>query len=169
MPLGGICYCNIPYEYDHMIFQKRNISLDVVFNRFIIHRTRYFKTNNLLNITLRNIFHFWYTKMFHQMSTVEIINGTITWLLKYSFKVVWSMKLWTTVAKIYEKLKIFNWGACNSHNISTNIMFYLVNQRLRFWPHVRGRSDKYLASPPEGATIVREIYHRIVYSRRLLL
>ena len=34
---------------------------------------------------------------------------------------------------------------------------------------IRGRPDKYLASPPEGATIAREIYYRVVHSRRRLL
>ena len=34
---------------------------------------------------------------------------------------------------------------------------------------VRGRSDKYLSSPPEGAIIAREIYYRVVHSRRRLL
>ena len=34
---------------------------------------------------------------------------------------------------------------------------------------IRGRSDKYLTSPPEGAAIVREIYYRVVHSRRRLL
>ena len=34
---------------------------------------------------------------------------------------------------------------------------------------LRGRSDKYLVSPPEGATIAREIYYRVVHSRRRLL
>ena len=33
---------------------------------------------------------------------------------------------------------------------------------------VRGRSDKYLTSPPEGATISREIHYRVVHSRRRL-
>ena len=32
--------------------------------------------------------------------------------------------------------------------------------------HLRGRSDKYLASPPKGANIAREIYYRVVHSRR---
>ena len=36
-------------------------------------------------------------------------------------------------------------------------------------PHIRGRSYKYLASLPEGATIAREIYCRVVHSRRRLL
>ena len=35
--------------------------------------------------------------------------------------------------------------------------------------HIRGRSDKYIASPHEGATIAREIYSRVVHSRRRLL
>ena len=34
---------------------------------------------------------------------------------------------------------------------------------------LRGRSDKYLASPPEGVTIAREMYHRVVHCRRRLL
>ena len=34
---------------------------------------------------------------------------------------------------------------------------------------LRGQSDKYLASPPDGATIAREIYYRIVHCRRRLL
>ena len=34
---------------------------------------------------------------------------------------------------------------------------------------IRGRSDKYLVLPPEGATIAREIYYRVVHSRRRLL
>jgi len=34
---------------------------------------------------------------------------------------------------------------------------------------VRGQSDKYLASPPDGVTIAREIFYRIVHSRRRLL
>ena len=34
---------------------------------------------------------------------------------------------------------------------------------------VRGRSDKYLASPLEGATIAREIYYRVAHSRRRVL
>ena len=34
---------------------------------------------------------------------------------------------------------------------------------------VRGRSKKYLASPPEGATIARDIYYRVVHSRKRLL
>ena len=31
---------------------------------------------------------------------------------------------------------------------------------------IRGRFDKCLASPPEGATIAREICYRVVHSRR---
>ena len=31
--------------------------------------------------------------------------------------------------------------------------------------YTRGRFDKYLASPPEGATIARQIYYRVVHSR----
>ena len=38
-----------------------------------------------------------------------------------------------------------------------------------WYAHIRGRPDKYLASPPEGATIARQIYHRVVHSRRRLL
>ena len=34
---------------------------------------------------------------------------------------------------------------------------------------IRGRSDKYLASPHDGATIAREIYYRVVHCRRRLL
>jgi len=34
---------------------------------------------------------------------------------------------------------------------------------------LRGQSDKYLASPPDGVTIAREIYYRVVHSRRWLL
>jgi len=34
---------------------------------------------------------------------------------------------------------------------------------------VRGQSDKNLGSPPDGATIAREIYFRVVRSRRRLL
>ena len=34
---------------------------------------------------------------------------------------------------------------------------------------VRGRSDNNLASSPAGATIAREIYYRVVHSRRRLL
>jgi len=34
---------------------------------------------------------------------------------------------------------------------------------------IRGQSDKYLASPPDGVTIAREIYFRVVHSRRRLL
>lgn len=37
-------------------------------------------------------------------------------------------------------------------------------------PHtVQGRSDKYLASPPEGATSTREICFRVVHSHKRLL
>jgi len=35
--------------------------------------------------------------------------------------------------------------------------------------NIRGQSDKYLASPPDGVTIAREIYYRVVHSRRRLL
>ena len=35
--------------------------------------------------------------------------------------------------------------------------------------NIRGRCSKYLASPPEGASIVREIYYRVVHSRSRLL
>ena len=35
--------------------------------------------------------------------------------------------------------------------------------------HVRGRSDKYLTLPHEGATIASEIQYRVIHSRRLLL
>jgi len=31
---------------------------------------------------------------------------------------------------------------------------------------IRGQSDKYLASPPDGVTIAREIYYRVVHFRR---
>ena len=34
---------------------------------------------------------------------------------------------------------------------------------------IRERFDKYLASPPEDATIEREIYYRVVHSPRQLL
>jgi len=34
---------------------------------------------------------------------------------------------------------------------------------------LRGQSDKYLDSPPDGVTIAREIYYRVVHSRRRLL
>jgi len=34
---------------------------------------------------------------------------------------------------------------------------------------IRGQSDKYLASPPNGVTVAREIYCRVVHSRRRLL
>ena len=34
---------------------------------------------------------------------------------------------------------------------------------------MRGQSDKYLASSPEGATIARQIYCHVVHSRRWLL
>ena len=34
---------------------------------------------------------------------------------------------------------------------------------------IRGRSDKYLALPPDDATIPREIYYRVVHCRRRLL
>ena len=34
---------------------------------------------------------------------------------------------------------------------------------------IRGRSDKYFTSPPEGATIARKIYYCVVYSRRRLM
>ena len=34
---------------------------------------------------------------------------------------------------------------------------------------IRGWSDKYLTSPPEGATIAKEIYYRVVHSRKRLL
>ena len=34
---------------------------------------------------------------------------------------------------------------------------------------VRGRPDKYLASPPDGATIARKIYYRVVHCHRRLL
>jgi len=34
---------------------------------------------------------------------------------------------------------------------------------------IRGQSDNYLASPPDGVTIAREIYYRVVFSRRRLL
>ena len=34
---------------------------------------------------------------------------------------------------------------------------------------IRGWSDKYLAPPPDGATIAREIYYRVVHCRRRLL
>ena len=34
---------------------------------------------------------------------------------------------------------------------------------------LRERSDKYLASPPQGATTARDIYYRVVHSRRRLL
>ena len=43
--------------------------------------------------------------------------------------------------------------------VHTCFLFY------NFQRHIRARSDKYLASPPEGATIAREIYYRIVYYR----
>ena len=36
------------------------------------------------------------------------------------------------------------------------------------YQHIRRWSDKYLTSPPEGATIAREIYYRVVHSRRRL-
>ena len=35
--------------------------------------------------------------------------------------------------------------------------------------NLRGQFDKCLASPPERATIAREIYYRVVHSRRRLL
>ena len=35
--------------------------------------------------------------------------------------------------------------------------------------HIRGWFDKYLASPLKGVTIAREIYYRVVHSRRRLL
>ena len=35
--------------------------------------------------------------------------------------------------------------------------------------NLRGRSDKYLVSPPEGATITRDIYYCVVNSREGLL
>ena len=34
--------------------------------------------------------------------------------------------------------------------------------------YIRGWFDKYLASPPDGASIAREIYYRIVHSHRWL-
>lgn len=34
---------------------------------------------------------------------------------------------------------------------------------------IRARPDKYFASPPDGTIIAREIYYRVIYSRRLLL
>ena len=42
------------------------------------------------------------------------------------------------------------------------------NDTIHDCSHLRGRSDKYLASPPEGATIARQIYYRVVHFRRLL-
>ena len=35
--------------------------------------------------------------------------------------------------------------------------------------NIRGRFDKYLASPPEGSAVAKEIYYRVVHSRRQLL
>ena len=51
---------------------------------------------------------------------------------------------------------------CN--NVSLRSVGFL-NQHLQ----IRRRFDKCLASPPEGATIAREIYYRVVHSRRRLL
>ena len=34
---------------------------------------------------------------------------------------------------------------------------------------IRGRSDMYLASPPDGVSIARDIYYRVVHSHRRLL
>jgi len=34
---------------------------------------------------------------------------------------------------------------------------------------LQGQSDKYIASPPDGVTIAREMYYRVVHSRRRLL
>lgn len=34
---------------------------------------------------------------------------------------------------------------------------------------LQGRSDKYLDSPVDGATIARDIYYRVVHSRKRLL
>ena len=35
--------------------------------------------------------------------------------------------------------------------------------------HIRGQSDKYLASWPDGASITREIYYCVVHSLRWLM
>ena len=51
-------------------------------------------------------------------------------------------------------------------NFYSNLIKYLLNLNMC---NIRGRSDKYLASPSEGATIAREIYYRVVHSRRRLL
>jgi len=42
--------------------------------------------------------------------------------------------------------------------------FLRIPMGLRNGPHVRRQSDKYLASTPDGVTIAREIYYRVVCS-----
>jgi len=53
------------------------------------------------------------------------------------------------------------------------VCFVLWIAFLLFWFYavvvLRGQSDKYLASPPDGVTIARKIYYRVVHSRRRLL
>ena len=48
-------------------------------------------------------------------------------------------------------------------------MKYLQIQRGKDVAEIRGRSDKYLTSSSEGATVAREMYYRVVHSRRRLL
>jgi len=52
-------------------------------------------------------------------------------------------------------------------SISSNILFRTISKNFPLL--IRGQSDKYLASPPDGVTIAREIYYRVVHSRRRLV
>jgi len=46
--------------------------------------------------------------------------------------------------------------------LTTHTLFKFLDNRFLY---LRGQSDKYLASPPDGVTIAREIYYRVVHSR----
>jgi len=48
-------------------------------------------------------------------------------------------------------------------NVFPLLEFRQYRRGSRIYIHTRGRSDKYIASPSDGASIAKEIYHRVVY------
>ena len=66
--------------------------------------------------------------------------------------------------QIYKTLKETFLKSYYQHTINFSTV---LNQNNFF--NVRGQSDKYLASPPERASIAREIYYYVVHSSRRLL
>ena len=157
-------YQTIPIKFQIYFSHFDSVALGIISSR----GHKYWKNlwvSGKFVVTVREISHI-KTKIENGLQIIIWLRSPNAEIKSLAFDWIFNRKIKRNVS--FSVSDVFFCGA-SLWKLSGEVVTWTSRELKIEWHHIRGQSDKYLASPPEGATIARETYYRVVHSRSRLL